>query len=552
MNIPRGPRRTRRAIRRHLLNLFSPSPATAEVHRETAISYLRQFLEDSRVCANSSVDRLKDEISSVSQGTHAIPVSSYLSFLKQTIIDESTNISSPRCIGHMTSSVPGFLWLLGELMIGLNQNVVKREASRALTILERQALAMLHKAVFASNDDFYRAYAQGESTALGILTSGATISNITALWIARNVSFGHSDGNPGVEVEGLVAANADFRQRRSVIITSDFAHYSIQKAAGVLGIGERNVITIPVDRHGRMGLRRLGRVVEECLDRGDRIVAIVATAGTTDCGSIDSLEEIADVAHSSGVHFHVDAAWGGPLLFSGRLRRKLKGIERADSVTLDAHKQLYLPIGHSALLLRDPSACTVIEKQSRYMLQECSGDLGKRSLEGSRPGSALLLHAALKVIGCEGYALLVEDNVRKARTMASVLMASDAFELLLRPETNIVLYRYIAPWLRHAARNRTLSAADNAFLNQLNEDIQKVQSEAGRAFVTKTTISNVDHSCSLVALRAVLGNPLTTQQDIEFVLRDQIELGKSLEHGAMAPSRAAQRARSPTPGVLCR
>ena len=539
MKTPRGPRITRLSVRDNLLSLFSFAPATAEVHRETAISYLRQFLEDPRVCANSSLEALTEEITSVSNETQAIPVSNYLSFLKQTIIAESTNMSSPRCIGHMTSIVPGFLWILGELMIGLNQNVVKRDASRALTILERQALAMLHKCVYGMNDEFYKIYAQRESTALGILTSGATISNITALWMARNICFGHAEGRLGAEIDGLAASNCDFRQRRTVIIASTFAHYSIQKAAGILGIGERNVIAIPVDRHGRMKLSALQRAVEECSERGDRIVAIVATAGTTDCGSIDPLRDIARLAHSTGVHLHVDAAWGSPLLFSQRLRGKLAGIEAADSVTVDAHKQLYLPLGHSVLLLRDPSACRVIEKQSRYMLQECSGDLGKRSFEGSRPGSALLLHAALKIIGSDGYAFLIEDNIRKARTMSSMLTAMDEFELLIRPATNIVLYRYVAPWLRAAARNGRLSAADNLFLNELNEEIQKAQSESGRAFVSKTTICNTDHGSPVVALRAVLANPFTTAQDIEFVLRDQVELGERLESRATDLGRVA-------------
>ena len=539
MDLASGARRTRRAIKSRVFDLFSLSSGATESDWEAALSCLSEFLGNPRVCASSSIQDLRDEIAFVSNDPHPTSTSGYLRFLKKNIIPESTNVSSPRCIGHMTSVVPGFLWILGELMIGLNQNVVKRDASRALTILERQVLAMLHKCVFELSDDFYRVCAQEQNQALGILTSGATISNLTALWVARNICYGQPNGSAGVEVEGVAAFDRDFRRRGAVIITSSFAHYSIQKAAGILGIGERNVIAVPVDRRGRMDLRRLRGAVQQCSERGDRIVAIVATAGTTDCGSIDPLADIADVAHSAGVYFHVDAAWGGPLLFSRRFRRKLRGIERADSVTVDAHKQLYLPLGNSVLLMRDPAASHVIEKHSRYMLQECSGDLGKRSVEGSRPGSALLLHAALNVIGSEGYAFLIEDNIRKARVMSSKISAAAPFELLIRPETNIVLYRYILPWLREAASEGTLLAADNALLNEVNEDIQKAQSEAGRAFVSKTTIHNTDHGSSVLALRAVLSNPFTTEQDIDFILREQMELGDNRSAQAETQSCAA-------------
>jgi len=151
-----------------------------------------------------------------------------------------------------------------------------------------------------------------------------------------------------------------------------------------------------------MDLMALQRIVDDCSARDFRIVAIVATAGTTDCGSIDPLDEIAEIAGHAHTHFHVDAAWCAPLIFSQRYQTRLAGIDRAESVTIDAHKQFYLPIGSSVLRMLEPHAATVIEKQASYMLQEGSGDLGKRSLEGSRSGSALLLHAGLNIIGPQG------------------------------------------------------------------------------------------------------------------------------------------------------
>jgi glutamate decarboxylase len=433
----------------------------------------------------------------------------------------------------MTSAVPRFMMALSELVIGLNQNLVKRDASRALTLLERETLAIIHRALYRGGDDFYQRHAQDDASTLGILNSGGTISNITALWIARNSSFRRSDGTCVVEDIGLSAALAQHGCNQAVVICSAFAHYSIQKAAGILGIGERNVVTVGSDRKGRMDLHALTRTVEDCCRRGDRILAIVGTAGTTDCGSIDPLREISAIARAVGSHFHVDAAWGGSLLFSQRFRDRLAGIELADSVTIDAHKQFYVPVGSSILLLRDPLAPHVIEKHSRYMLQEDSGDLGRRSLEGSRSGATLFLHAGLHVIGTEGYGLLAEDSIRKARLMTWKLR-SRGFQLLIAPQMNVVLYRFIPAHLRRAAFEGELTSVENAAVNDLNEKIQKVQSERGRAFVSRTTLHNVCGNVPVVALRAVLANPFTSASDIDFVLADQLEIAERLSESGVA------------------
>jgi putative pyridoxal-dependent aspartate 1-decarboxylase len=543
-------------IRERLLQLFSVSSPAAENHRETAGSYLRRFLSSPQVSTGSPLQFVRQDICSGSNGSsrsngHDLSTfPAYLEFLSRSVIAESSNTSSPRCIGHMTSVVPGFMWTLTELVIGLNQNLVKREASRSLTILERQALSTLHRAVYDCEEEFYTRHAHHDASTLGILNSGATTSNITALWIARNASLGRNGQQARVENTGLPSALEHHGCRRAVIICSSFAHYSIQKAAGILGIGEHNVLTVGVDRNGRMDLRDLENTVETCAREGDRIIAIVGTAGTTDCGSIDPLGAIGAIARAADVHFHVDAAWGAPLLFSDRLREKLAGIELADSVTIDGHKQFYLPIGNGILLVRDPLASKLIEKQTRYMLQEDSGDLGKRSLEGSRPGWALLLDAGLQIIGPQGYGLLVEDNIHKARLLSSKLQEMPAFELLIPPEMNIVLYRYISPQLRLAASEGTLTFADNSALNDLNERLQKAQSEAGRSFVSRTTLENFDHGSPVVALRAVLGNPLTTESDIDFVLADQLEIAGQLSQELFCCAAAGAVMREPLTSIV--
>jgi hypothetical protein len=133
-------RTDRDSIKDQVRRLFSVSSLDAETHRETALAYLRQFLESPNVSASCSLDDIRREIDAASHDSQPIVFSEYLKFLTETIIPQSSNMTSPRCMGHMTSVVPGFVWALGDLIVGLNQNLVKRDASRALTLLEKNTL----------------------------------------------------------------------------------------------------------------------------------------------------------------------------------------------------------------------------------------------------------------------------------------------------------------------------------------------------------------------------------------------------------------------------
>jgi glutamate decarboxylase len=288
---------------------------------------------------------------------------------------------------------------------------------------------------------------------------------------------------------------------------------------------------LPVDERNRIDLHALQHSIAECDARRQRIIAVIGIAGSTDCGSVDPLSEIAEITQKAGIHFHVDAAWGAPLLFSRRHRCKLAGIELADSVTVDGHKQMYLPIGTSMLLLRDPQAANVIEKHSRYMLQERSGDLGTYSLEGSRPATALFVHAAVHIFGRHGYELIVDENIRKAAEMANAIRDRSDFQLLFTPETNVLLYRYVPTVWRTALLRGGLTCSANTEINHVNEMLQKIEYEAGRSFVSRTTVNKMceDKRISVVALRAVIGNPFTREADIETVLEDQARIAQQLE-----------------------
>ncbi len=187
----------------------------------------------------------------------------------------------------------------------------------------------------------------------------------------------------------------------------------------------------------------LEQALAQCKEQKLKVLTLVGVAGSTDFGSIDPLPELADIAEREQIHFHVDAAWGGPTLFSHRYQALLAGIERADTVTLDGHKQLLVPLGTGMLLCRQPDLMMAVKREAPYAIRASSFDQGRFTLEGTRPANALYLDAAFQLFGQQGYAELIEANYDRARLMASLIDQSPAFELMSTPVMNLLSYRCI-------------------------------------------------------------------------------------------------------------
>jgi glutamate decarboxylase len=518
---------------------------TANSNSEAAVEALLsslalEFRDAPFTSSDIKVKQLVEKFAGSKLPQEPAELGSYFNYLSENVVAHSTHTSSPRFIGHMTSVLPWFVQPLSKLVTALNQNTVKMETAKACTPLERHTLAIMHRLVYNRADEFYREHAQSSASTLGVMVSGGTVGNITALWCARNSSLGAQNGFAGIEKDGLTAALKHYGYEGAVLIGSRLMHYSLEKAADLLGIGTRGLIRVATDTNNRVDVDALRRTVDDCRARRLHIIAIVGIAGSTDAGSIDPLQELAEVAHEAGVHFHVDAAWGGPLLFSRNHKQLLRGIERADSVTIDGHKQMYLPLGVGVLVLRDPFLARAIEKHARYIVRATSIDLGKRALEGSRPANAILLHAALHLIGPQGYEFLIDEGIRKARYLAALLQRHSGFELLGEPAINILNYRYVPEALREKVASGNLTEDDHNFLNHFNEELQKAQRQAGRTFVSRTRIETARYggNRSLVALRAVLANPLTTEEDLHAVLADQVGIAARLNGAASAAQHA--------------
>jgi len=383
---------------------------------------------------------------------------------------------------------------------------------------------MLHRVVYDEADEFYAQWTQSFTHSLGVCCSGGTIANVTALWAARNRRFGPRPGFAGVAEEGLAAALAHEGLAGAAVLVSRRGHYSLRKSADLLGLGKRQLISIPVTARHTIDLDALRRELEALRARRIGVLAIVGIAGATETGSVDPLNELADVAHEHGAHFHVDAAWGGPTLFSSRHRHLLDGIRRADSVTLDAHKQLYVPVGAGMVVFKDVQALSAIENHANYVIRKGSRDIGKHTLEGTRTGMAMLVHSALRIIGRRGYELLIDLGIDKAAQFAMMIESAPDFELVSAPVLNLLTYRYVPKAARaiFASGTREQKVAANEKLNALNESIQKEQRAGGKTFVSRTRLETAAHGGQvLTVFRVVLANPLTTNQILTDILEEQ-------------------------------
>ena len=440
--------KNRDAARANLENLYriftvpeSPDSTLGAIDQAIAAD-VAGFLQTHIVAIERSLEEIEAHFSSAAIPEEPTYVSEYTEFVKAHLVAQSVHTAAPGFVGHMTSALPYFMLPLARLMTALNQNLVKVETSKAFTPMERQVLAMLHHLVYRRDDDFYPPWIHNSQHALGAFCSGGTIANVTALWVARNRLFAPDGAFGGIAQEGLGRA----LQHRGVdgiaVLVSERGHYSFGKAADLLGLGRDNLIKVPTDAHNRIDLKVLRAECRRLQDRNVLPLALVGIAGTTETGNVDPLEALADFARELGCHFHVDAAWGGPTLFSDRYRHLLSGIERADSVTIDAHKQLYVPMGAGMVVFKDPTALSAIEHHANYILRHGSKDLGSHTLEGSRPGMAMLVHAGLSIIGRKGYELLIDMGIERARTFAAMIRQHPDFELTTEPELNILTYRY--------------------------------------------------------------------------------------------------------------
>lgn len=327
----------------------------------------------------------------------------------------------------------------------------------------------------------------------GLLTSGASMATVIALATARQWA-GRRQGWD-VRETGL------YEQRPLAVYLSAEGHSCLRKAAELLGLGSRHLRTVPVDGAFRMDTAALRRLIAADEEAGVRPFFVAASAGTVNTGAVDPLEDVAAVAREHGLWFHIDGAYGalGVLADPG-----YSGLELADSLVLDPHKWLGVPVDCGCVLVRDAAGPReAFSLVPSYLRDDGAGELGWLSEYGpeqTRPFRALRVWATIAHLGREGTVQLVRRTSGLARTLAAMVEASDDFELLAPAVTSVTAFRYRP------------AALDPGEVETLNERIPAAVQHRGRAFLTGTRLSGT------AALRACILHPDTTEADLAILL----------------------------------
>lgn len=408
-----------------------------------------------------------------------------LEYLKE-IISGSMQVGHPRFFGHMDSG-PLFVSVLADWVASaLNQNMLNPELSPLASRIEESLIQWLLGLV---------GYPHGD----GALVSGGTMSNLMAVLLAlHHISKGHFRQDGVWSLPG-----------KPVIFTSDQAHYSVSKVASSTGLGEQCIVKIPTNSQFRMETSVLEQEIKHAEFEGKLPLMVVATAGTTSTGSVDPIPEIARICHSHNLWLHVDAAHGGGVLFSQRMKSILSGIELADSITIDPHKWLMQPKSMGVILTCHPGMLkSLFGHEAPYLHGSVSGtvpDWGNRGFQGSRRFDALRLWITKLYLGDDGLSKLVERGFENVSRWANILRENPKFEVPHLPDLNILCFRY---------RPTNVSEKE---IDSLNDKIQRGLMKSGEGYVSSTTLK--DHRW----LRSVFLNPTITDLDMKIV-KEKIEI----------------------------
>ncbi|ARF72684.1 pyridoxal-dependent decarboxylase [Kitasatospora albolonga] len=463
-------------MRSHLLN-----NTTAEHYRRTVTAGVERvaakLAATERPFSGVGVDELSPVVDAIDLDRPLGDATAALDELGEVYLRDAVYFHHPRYLGHLNCPVviPA---VLGEAVLSaVNSSLDTWDQSAGGTLIERRLIDWTNERTGLG------------PAADGIFTSGGSQSNLQALLLARE--------------EAKVRPEHHTRLR---IFTSECSHFSVQKSAKLLGLGPDAVVTVPVDSNKRMQTLALARALEQCVAEGAVPMAVVATAGTTDFGSIDPLPEIAALCERFATWMHVDAAYGCGLLASPERRGMLEGIEHADSVTVDYHKSFFQPVSSSALLVRDRATLRHATYHAEYlnprrMAEERIPNQVDKSLQTTRRFDALKLWMTLRVMGADGIGELFDEVCDLAAEGWKLLAADPRFDVVVQPQLSTLVFRYIPSGI---------TSPDG--IDRANLYARKALFASGEAIVAGTKVGDRQY------LKFTLLNPETTVDDMAAVL----------------------------------
>jgi len=412
-----------------------------------------------------------------------------LATLRDVISEYARHNAHPRFFGYVSSPGTAITAIGGLLSGALNINATCWRSAPTGTALEHLVIGWL-KQMLAYPEE-----------AAGLLTSGGSMANFAALAAART-----RKAPVDVVHEGMAAV-----AQRMCLYVSEEAHFSIAKAAGMLGIGENNVRAVPTDDELRMDVAHLSRLIEADLDAGHLPFCVVASAGTTSTGAFDPIGDIAEVARRHNLWLHVDAAYGGFAALAPSAWHHFEHIAQADSVTLDPHKWLYQPVGCGCVLYKDPAAARAAFQHGAEYARVIGLEQGLEQDEAfafwdygpelTRPFRALDLWLLIKYAGIERLSQAIEENIACAEYFQGLVNVSDDFEMLAPVGLSVFCFRYRPEYF-------------TGNLDALNERILLKLQRAGSTYLSNAKIRG------RFALRGCVLNYRTTKPDMERILED--------------------------------
>lgn len=403
--------------------------------------------------------------------------------LFQQIIDHSINVHHPRYIGHQVAK-PSLVASLAGLVADVMSN--------GSGVYE---MGMSSNAIEKVVTDWVAQHIGFDENASGIITSGGSLANLTGLLAARRAKAPNSVWEDG-------------HDQPLALLVSEEAHYCVDRAARIMGLGSKGIIKVPVDRQFKIRTDLLSAYLEKAKAQGLKVIAVVGCAASTATGSYDDLNALADFCQQEDLWLHVDGAHGGAVVFSQKYKSLAQGIERADSVVIDFHKMLLTPSLNTALIFKTASDSYKTFAQKAQYLWDAENEpewyhSGKRTFECTKLMLSIKSYAILKTHGTAVFGENVDRLYDLGRSFAAILIDHPHFELAVEPEGNIVNFRYI---------NASLDDLD-----ALNHRIRQQLIESGKFYIVQTTIHDNKY------LRTAIMNPLTTEREF-YDLLEEIEV----------------------------
>jgi L-2,4-diaminobutyrate decarboxylase len=395
------------------------------------------------------------------------------------LIEQSIQLHNPRYMGHQVA-VPLPITALASMVSSLlNNGMAIYEMGPVASVLEKWIISHFAGLI-------------GNRVADGFLTSGGTLATLTALLSARQAMLKNDVWENGQE-------------KKLAIMVSEQAHYSVDKAARIMGLGSKGVIKVPVDEEFKMQTNQLESLFEKAESDGLKVIAVVANGCSTSTGTYDDLTAISKFCDSKNIWFHLDAAHGGGVIYSPKYKHLLKSIEKADSVIIDLHKMLMGPALSTLVLFKDSDDSYKTFSQKAQYLWENEQDkewynYAKRTLECTKLMMSVRFYAIIQAYGTEIFDEYVTRQYDLAREFAEMIKNQPDFELAAQPMSNIVCFR-CAPQ----------NVAD---LNELNGRIRRKSLENGDYYIVQTELN------ANIYLRVTLMNPFTETSHLKSLLEE--------------------------------